>query len=160
MVDDDLFNVPFKYAVMDSDNVDDCEKRFPHTLFINHSCDPNVGFIEVTKCYALRDIDIGEEITHNYGCVLTENSLQVGIKCQCGSKEKCQQILRMDFYKDPIWRQENEQYCFPYVKKKIQELLYNNETIPKTATIEQQMSMPDASMFWLDVLHGYQLDRS
>ncbi|CAF1063367.1 unnamed protein product [Adineta steineri] len=160
MVDDNLFNVPFKYVVMDSDNVNDCEKRFPHTLFINHSCDPNIGFIEVTKCYALRDIDIGEEIAHNYGCLLTENSLQVGIKCQCGSKEKCQQILRMDFYKDPIWRQENERYCFPYVKKKIQELLYNNETIAKTATIEQQMSMPDASMFWLDVLHGYQLDRS
>ncbi|CAF1588382.1 unnamed protein product, partial [Adineta steineri] len=37
MIDDNLFNVPFKYAVMDSDNVNDCEKRFPHTLFINHS---------------------------------------------------------------------------------------------------------------------------
>ncbi|CAF1362467.1 unnamed protein product [Adineta steineri] len=160
MVDDNLFNVPFKYAIMDSDTIDDCEKRFPHTLFINHSCDPNIGFIEVTKCYALRDIDIGEEITQNYGCLATENSLIVGIKCQCGSKDKCQQILRMDFYKDPIWRQENERYCFPYVKKKIQELLYNNETIAKTAIIEQQMSMTDASMFWRDVLHGYKLDRS
>ncbi|CAF1585803.1 unnamed protein product, partial [Adineta steineri] len=28
------------------------------------------------------------------------------------------------------------------------------------AIIEQQMSMTDASMFWLDVLHGYKLDRS
>ncbi|CAF1464388.1 unnamed protein product, partial [Adineta steineri] len=159
-VDDDLFNLPFKYAVMDSDNVDDCEKRFPHTLFINHSCDPNIGFIEVTKCYALRDIDIGEEIAHNYGCIMTKNPFQVGLKCQCGSKEKCQQILRMDFYKDPIWRQENERYCFSYVKKKIQELLYNNETIAKTTIVEQQMSMTDASMFWLGVLHGYKLDRS
>ncbi|CAF1412242.1 unnamed protein product [Adineta steineri] len=160
MVDDNLFNVPFKYAVIDSDNVDDCEKRFPNSLFINHSCDPNVGFIEVTTCYALRDIDIGEEITFDYNCIDTENSLRAGTKCQCGSKEKCQQILRMDLYKDPAWRQKNEQYCFPYVTKKIQELLHNNERIAKTAILEQQISMTDASMFWFGVLHGYKLDRS
>ncbi|CAF0854016.1 unnamed protein product [Adineta steineri] len=160
MVDDDLFNVPLKDVIMDSENVEDCEKRFPHTIFINHCCDPNIGFIEVTTCHALRDIDIGEEITFDYNCIDTENSLRAGTKCQCGLKEKCRQVLRMDLYKDPAWRQKNEQYCFPYVKKKIQELLHNNETIAKTAIIEQQMSMPDASMFWLDVLHGYQLDRS
>ncbi|CAF0842950.1 unnamed protein product [Adineta steineri] len=70
-VDDDLFNVPFKYANMDSDNVDDCEKRFHQKLLINHSCDPNVGFAQGRKCYAFRDIDIGDEITHHYGCIDT-----------------------------------------------------------------------------------------
>ncbi|CAF1398572.1 unnamed protein product, partial [Adineta steineri] len=159
-VDDDLFNVPFKYANMDSDSVDDCEKRFHQKLLMNHSCDPNAGFVQGRKCYAFRDIDIGDEITQHYGCIGTEKSFYVGLKCQCGSKDECQQILRMDFYKDLVWRQKYEPYCVPYVKKKIQELLNNDETIAESTVIDQQLSMTSASMFWLNALHGYKFDQS
>ena len=38
----------------------------PVMLFINHSCEPNVGFAGNTVLVAMRDISSGEELTTNY----------------------------------------------------------------------------------------------
>lgn len=35
--------------------------------YINHDDHPNAAYYETLEVYALRDIAIGEEITHNYG---------------------------------------------------------------------------------------------
>ena len=96
-LDDDVFEAPFKCLNVNADNIGECKHRFPHMLFLNHSCGANAGYIDWDKLYAIRDINIGEEITINYGCFEDINSLSVGLKCQCGSNDKCQQILRMDF---------------------------------------------------------------
>jgi len=38
----------------------------PGMLFINHSCEPNVGFAGNTVLVAMRDISPGEELTSDY----------------------------------------------------------------------------------------------
>lgn len=52
----------------------------PVMLFINHSCDPNVGFAGNTLLVAMRAIDLGEELTTDYA--LFDDHDEV-MDCQC-----------------------------------------------------------------------------
>ena len=52
----------------------------PVMLFINHSCDPNVGFAGNTLLVAMRAIDVGEELTTDYA--LFDDHDEV-MDCQC-----------------------------------------------------------------------------
>ena len=60
---------------------------------INHSCDPNARMIELFEknswfvvVLALRDIDIGDEITHDYGLTTEDpEDPDLNIQCKCGS---------------------------------------------------------------------------
>jgi uncharacterized protein len=64
---------------------------FEPYVLINHSCDPNAVIIERNELIALRDIEIGEEITYDYS--LTEWSDNDSwqdygewfMECKCGS---------------------------------------------------------------------------
>jgi hypothetical protein len=52
---------------------------------VNHSCDPNTGFIEGTPVlYALRDIEAGEEISYDYSTSISEPGWS--LECHCGSR--------------------------------------------------------------------------
>jgi hypothetical protein len=65
------------------DQTDDC---------LNHSCDPNVGFSNGDPMlYALRDIQVGEELCWDYSTSIAE----VGwfLECCCGSPH-CRGIVR------------------------------------------------------------------
>ena len=50
-------------------------------LFINHSCEPNVGFAGNVVLVAMRDVRRGEELTTDYA--LFDNSAET-MKCHCG----------------------------------------------------------------------------
>ena len=69
---DENFYLSPRYA----DEVDDM------TVFINHSCDPNVGFRGQVVYVALRDIKAGEELCHDYSM---ERSDDYQLDCHCGS---------------------------------------------------------------------------
>ncbi|HEY6806174.1 MAG TPA: SET domain-containing protein-lysine N-methyltransferase [Pyrinomonadaceae bacterium] len=71
----------------------DDERRYTHPLdehrtlivqaperFVNHSCAPNTEVLEFCDV-ALRRIEVGEEITSDYGDV----GAAVGFACKCGS---------------------------------------------------------------------------
>lgn len=80
---------------LDSELVIDATKRGNLARFINHSCDPNccAKVIEVGKkkkvvIYALRKINVGEEITYDYKFPHEEEK----IPCRCGSA-KCKKWL-------------------------------------------------------------------
>jgi hypothetical protein len=65
------------------DNLDDC---------INHSCEPNAGFLTGEPAlFALRDIGAGEQITWDYSTSIGE----VGwtLECECGAPS-CRGIVR------------------------------------------------------------------
>ena len=62
-VDDDFYLAPR--------SADEVEEM---SVFINHSCDPNVGFRGQVVYVALRDISAGEELCHDYA-----------LDCHCGS---------------------------------------------------------------------------
>jgi uncharacterized protein len=51
-------------------------------LFINHSCDPNVGFAGNTVLVAMRDIGPGEELTTDYALF---DDYDGTMECRCGT---------------------------------------------------------------------------
>ncbi len=75
----------------------------------NHSCDPNAGLRKVSELFALRDINIGDEITYDYSATIGPNipdSLW-SMECLCGASI-CRKILhnvlsipkeRLDYYR-------------------------------------------------------------
>jgi SET domain-containing protein len=119
-VDDDLFNAPLKYANESFDNIDECEHRLHHGLRINHSCDPNVASSN-EKGYALRDIEVGEEILWDYCCLVDATCLMSDIKCECGSSN-CRKFIATNAYEDSQWREKNRNCCGSYILKKIKQL--------------------------------------
>ena len=54
----------------------------PVMLFINHSCEPSVGFAGNTVLVAMRDIGPGEELTTDYA--LFDDHDEV-MECRCGT---------------------------------------------------------------------------
>jgi len=50
--------------------------------FINHSCDPNCGVRGRFQFVAMRDIEVGEELTYDYE--MTENHPEWHMQCRCG----------------------------------------------------------------------------
>ena len=51
-------------------------------LFINHSCEPNVGFAGNTVLVATRDISPGEELTTDYALFDDYDGM---MPCRCGT---------------------------------------------------------------------------
>jgi hypothetical protein len=61
----------------------------PVMLFLNHSCQPNVGFAGNTALVAMRDIAPGEELTTDYA--LFDNHDET-MDCQCGTPA-CRKVI-------------------------------------------------------------------
>ena len=80
---------------------------FSPSSYMNHSCDPNcyvkMKTIAIKDVYALRDIDRGEELTHDYTLTSVDQFAGMGYwaeDCKCGS-ENCRGIFTGDFFKLP-----------------------------------------------------------
>lgn len=59
---------------------------------VNHSCSPNVGFLDGTPClYALRDIAVGEEICWDYSTSISEPGWQMHCCCETS---QCRGVIR------------------------------------------------------------------
>jgi len=66
----------------DGNSLDDC---------LNHSCDPNTGFLHHDPVlYALRDIVPGEELVWDYSTSISEPGWT--LDCLCGSKS-CRRVI-------------------------------------------------------------------
>jgi hypothetical protein len=75
--------------------------------YMNHSCDPNCYYkmrsIAVKDVYALRDIEEGEELTHDYAATSVDQFAGKGfwvLECRCGS-ENCRGRVTGDFFDLP-----------------------------------------------------------
>src|SRR3981081_4050681 len=55
----------------------------PVMLFINHSCEPNVGFAGSIVLVAMRDISAGEELTTDYALF---DDYDGAMECRCGPR--------------------------------------------------------------------------
>ena len=77
-IGDDLFIAP----------VSD-EERELSMLYLNHSCDPNLGIRGEITFVAMRDIRAGEELTHDWA--MTDDD-DYSIKCTCGALD-CRKTL-------------------------------------------------------------------
>jgi uncharacterized protein len=61
----------------------------PVMLFINHSCEPNVGFAGNTVLVAMRDVAAGEELTTDYALF---DDYEGQMTCSCGSA-RCRGVI-------------------------------------------------------------------
>ena len=64
-------------------------------LYLNHSCDPNIGVDGQIIFVALRNIKAGEELCYDYAMTTTQHYM---LKCNCRSKY-CRKIITGDDWK-------------------------------------------------------------
>lgn len=84
-------------------------------LYINHSCEPNIGIKGKNIFVALRDIKKGEEITTDYG-FFQNNKFKM--KCHCGEKNCRKTITGKDWQKKSLQKKYGN-YLAPYLLQKI-----------------------------------------
>jgi hypothetical protein len=77
--------------------------------YLNHSCDPNVGFSDDGDFVTLRDVAQGEELTYDYGFV---ESGDFSMECRCGTLS-CRKRITGNDHKDPAFRALHASHIYP-----------------------------------------------
>ena len=85
------------------------------SVFINHSCDPNIGFLGQIAYVAMRAIKVGEELCHDYSM---ERSDDYFLDCHCGSPMCRHQVTGND-WQLPELQERYGKYFSIYLYKKI-----------------------------------------
>jgi hypothetical protein len=67
-------------------------------LFVNHSCDPNVGIAGNVVLATMRDVAAGDELTLDY--CLFDTSPTTPMECRCGSAG-CRKVITADDWRRP-----------------------------------------------------------
>jgi uncharacterized protein len=88
------------------------------TIFINHACDPNVGFDGQITYVAMRDIEPGEELCHDYAMERTDD---YSLDCRCGSP-LCRGKVTGEDWKNPELQRRYGRYFSSYILSKISPL--------------------------------------
>src|SRR3989338_2964153 len=84
--------------------------------YMNHSCNPNIGFNDSYDFVAIRNIDEGEELSWDYG--YDEHNPDFKMNCLCGS-EKCRKIITGNDWK--ILMKDGGKY--PFFSPKLKEFI-------------------------------------
>ena len=83
-------------------------------LFINHSCEPNVGFAGNVVLQAMRDIAPGEELTTDYALF---DSPETTMRCSCGTAS-CRGVITGDDWRDPVLQQRYAGWFSTYLERR------------------------------------------
>src|SRR5271166_2388570 len=89
----------------------------PVMLFINHSCDPNVGFAGNIVLVAMRDIRPGEELTTDYALF---DDYDGSMPCQCGTA-LCRGVITGHDWRQPDLQRKYRGYFSWYLQRRIQD---------------------------------------
>ena len=84
----------------------------PVMLFINHSCEPNVGFAGNVVLVAMRDVVRGEELTTDYA-LFDDSDEQM--ECRCGAGT-CRGIISGRDWKRPDLQHKYGRYFSTYLR--------------------------------------------
>jgi hypothetical protein len=84
-------------------------------LFINHSCEPNVGFRGEVTFVALRAIAAGEALTYDWAM---EENRPARTVCRCGAPT-CRKILTGRDWRLPVLQRRYRGHFSPYLAEKI-----------------------------------------
>jgi hypothetical protein len=103
-IGDDLFIAP----------VSD-EERELSMLYLNHSCDPNLGVRGEITFVAMRDLRAGEELTHDWA--MTDDD-DYSVECDCGAPD-CRKILTGKDWQRPDLQRRYAGYFSAYLSRKI-----------------------------------------
>lgn len=100
---DDLFVCPLTEDEKDSS-----------MLYINHSCNPNVGMQGDITFVAMKNIKKGEELVMDYAMI---DNYDYSMNCNCGS-ENCRKIVTGKDFLLPVVK-SYEKYLSAYIQSKL-----------------------------------------
>ena len=103
-IDDDLFIAPVTK-----------EERELSMLYLNHSCDPNLGVRGEITFVARRKIRAGEELTHDWA--MTDDD-DYSVECSCGAPD-CRKTLTGKDWQRPDLQKRYAGYFSAYLDRKI-----------------------------------------
>lgn len=83
---------------------------------INHSCEPNVGLSGQITLIAMRDIEVGEEVTYDYA--MSDGSEIDEFRCECGTPT-CRGIVSGRDWMIPSLQSAYREYFSPYLLRRI-----------------------------------------
>jgi SET domain-containing protein len=109
-ISDDLFIAPVTQ-----------EEREASMLYSNHSCDANLGVRGEITFVALRDINAGEELTHDW-CLTDDDDTSTA--CSCASA-KCRGTLTGKDWQRPELQKRYAGYFSAYLAEKIARMKHN-----------------------------------
>ena len=87
--------------------------------YINHSCDPNCGFLDATTLVAMRPITTGESITFDYA--MSDSNSFIAFDCGCGSTI-CRGRLDRDDWRRPDVQRRYRGWFAPHIEQLIRGL--------------------------------------
>jgi hypothetical protein len=87
--------------------------NLPFVFYFNHSCEGNFGFNLQGDFVALRDIEIGEELSSDYG--LAESNPNFSMKCTCGTRS-CRLTITGNDWKNQAFRTANIDHMLPRLR--------------------------------------------
>jgi len=91
------------------------EERDGSMIFSNHSCDPNIGVQGQIVFVAMRDIDAGEELTHDWA---TTDDDTYTMACTCGASS-CRGTITGRDWRRPDLQQRYRGYLSWYLQRRI-----------------------------------------
>ncbi len=84
-------------------------------IWLNHSCQPNVGIRGQITFVAMRAIRAGEELTYDWAM---EENKQRRMRCHCGGA-RCRKTLTGQDWKQPALQRKYRGYFSAYLAEKI-----------------------------------------
>lgn len=85
--------------------------------YLNHSCNPTCGFGGEIVIVAMRDLDVGDEITIDYAMCITSGKIH-NMQCLCKSKD-CRKKITSNDWKNKELQKRYKGFFEPYIQKKI-----------------------------------------
>ncbi len=89
---------------------------------VNHSCEPNTGFLDQCMMIAIKDIEENEEIVYDYAFVMwsaEESALHFQMECKCGTPSCRKVVTEMDWKRKELQDAYGD-YFQPFLKRKFQ----------------------------------------
>lgn len=94
------------------------EEKEPNDCF-NHSCEPNLGFTGQIGLVAMRDIQVGEELTFDYA--MSDGGPYDEFECNCGSQTCRRKVTGNDWKLPELWK-KYDGYFSSYLARRIEKL--------------------------------------
>ncbi|HJQ70487.1 MAG TPA: SET domain-containing protein-lysine N-methyltransferase [Blastocatellia bacterium] len=92
------------------------DEREGSMIFSNHCCDPNIGVQGQIIFVAMRDIEAGEELTHDWA---TTDDDDFEMECNCGA-QSCRKVVTGQDWRRKDLQEKYRDYMSWYLRQKIE----------------------------------------
>jgi len=91
------------------------DQREGSMVYLNHSCDPNCAIQGQIVFVAMKNVEAGEELTHDWA---TTDDLEYELECNCGSPECRGTIAGDDWKRSDLQHKYKGWFCW-HIQQKI-----------------------------------------